>query len=200
VSARRPGCSMPASEVRISGGTLRLSFTYCSNCEITERDSTSISRSSYCSRSLSELISAEKYWVVMSFSSLARSTPSTSTFTVPSGSFSSCRMVATVPSRYRSCGPGSSTSACFCATRRICLPARMAWSSARMDFSRPTNKGMTMCGYTTTSRSGSTGMAAAVTAAGTASGVSVLTLVSCRLSADPRDRRLVMRGLWKIQL
>src|SRR5687768_4585772 len=28
-----------------------------------------------------------------------------------------------------------------------------------MDFSRPTNSGMTMCGYTTTSRSGSTGSA-----------------------------------------
>ena len=27
-----------------------------------------------------------------------------------------------------------------------------------MDFSRPTNSGITMCGYTTTSRSGSTGM------------------------------------------
>ncbi len=32
----------------------------------------------------------------------ARSTPSTSTLTVPSGSFSICRMVATVPMRYRS--------------------------------------------------------------------------------------------------
>ncbi len=37
-----------------------------------------------------------------SLSMRARSTPSTSTFTVPSGSFSSCRMVATVPIRYRS--------------------------------------------------------------------------------------------------
>ena len=46
VSARRPGCSMPASAVSTSGGTFLLSFTYCSNCEITERASTSISRSS----------------------------------------------------------------------------------------------------------------------------------------------------------
>ncbi len=37
---------------------------------------------------------------------LARSTPSTSTLTVPSGSFSSCRMVAIVPTRYRSSGFG----------------------------------------------------------------------------------------------
>jgi hypothetical protein len=42
-------------------------------------------------------------------------------------------------------------------------------------------------------------MAAAATD-GTASGVSVLTLVSYRLSADLEDQRLVMRGLWKIQL
>ena len=43
VSARRPGCSMPASAVSTSGGTFLLSFTYCSNCEITERASTSSS-------------------------------------------------------------------------------------------------------------------------------------------------------------
>ena len=166
LSASRPGCSMPASAVSTSGGTLRLSFTYCSNCEVTERASTSISRSSYCSTSLNGDTSAEKYWPVCSFSILARSAPSTSTLTVPSGSFSSCRIVATVPSRYRSCAPGSSTSACFCATSRICLPARIAWSSARIDFSRPTNSGMTMCGYTTTSRSGSTGSAAGTRAFG----------------------------------
>ena len=46
VSARRPACSMPASEVRISGGTFLFSLTYCSNWVITERVSTSISRSS----------------------------------------------------------------------------------------------------------------------------------------------------------
>ena len=47
-----------------SGGTLRFSFTYCSNCEVTERASTSISRSSYCSTSLNGATSAEKYWPV----------------------------------------------------------------------------------------------------------------------------------------
>ena len=67
-------------------------------------------------------------------------------------------MVATVPTRYRSSPFGSSTSACFCATRRMRLSAFMARSSATMDFSRPTNSGITMCGYTTTSRNGSTGM------------------------------------------
>src|SRR5882672_4146197 len=102
--------------------------------------------------------SAEKNSPSTSLSMLARSTPSTSTLTVPSGSLSSCRMVATVPTRYKSSALGSSTSACFWATNRMRLSAFMARSSATMDFSRPTNSGITMCGYTTTSRSGSTGM------------------------------------------
>src|SRR5271165_5336829 len=38
------------------------------------------------------------------------------------------------------------------------LSAFMARSSATIDFSRPTNSGITICGYTTTSRSGSTGI------------------------------------------
>ncbi len=59
VSASRPGCSMPASAVSTSGGTFLLSFTYCSNCETTERTSTSISRSSYWSASGSTTTVAE---------------------------------------------------------------------------------------------------------------------------------------------
>src|SRR3954451_4285113 len=43
-----------------------------------------------------------------------------------------------------------------------------------MDFSRPTNSGMTMWGYTTTSRNGRTGIAPGVPGCST-SGVSVLT-------------------------
>src|SRR3989441_6440248 len=39
----------------------------------------------------------------------------------------------------------------------MCLPASIATSSALIDFGRPTNSGMTMCGNTTTSRSGSSG-------------------------------------------
>lgn len=49
------------------------------------------------------------------FYSLKRSTaprcsPSTSTLTVPSGSFSNCSTVATVPTRYRASSPGSSSA------------------------------------------------------------------------------------------
>ena len=64
-----------------------------------------------------------------------------------------------LPISYRSSAPGSSLAACFCATSRMCLPASIAMSSALIDFGRPTNSGMTMCGNTTTSRSGSSGSA-----------------------------------------
>src|SRR2546429_4102724 len=52
---------------------------------------------------------------------------------------------------------GSSLAAFFCATSMMLLPPSMAASSALMDFGRPTNSGITMCGKTTTSRSGSRG-------------------------------------------
>src|SRR5215467_3803261 len=87
----------------------------------------------------------------------ARCPPSTSTFTVPSGSFSICRMFEMQPILYRSSAPGSSLAADFCATSRMLLPASMAISIALIDFGRPTKSGITMCGNTTTSRSGSSG-------------------------------------------
>src|SRR2546425_10061630 len=52
---------------------------------------------------------------------------------------------------------GSSLAAFFCATSMMLLPASMAASSALIDFGLPTNKGMTMCGNTTTSRNGRSG-------------------------------------------
>src|SRR5690606_31413302 len=67
---------------------------------------------------------------------------------------------ARVPTGYRSSAPGSSVSAERWATSTIRLSASIACSSARMDFSRPTNSGITMCGNTTTSRSGRTGRTA----------------------------------------
>ncbi len=62
-----------------------------------------------------------------------------------------------LPISYRSSGEGSSFAADFWATSRMLLPASIAVSSALIDFGRPTNKGMTMCGNTTTSRNGSSG-------------------------------------------
>ncbi len=49
---------MPASAVSTSGGTFLFSFTYCSNCEMTDRVRTSISFSSYVSESISSARSA----------------------------------------------------------------------------------------------------------------------------------------------
>src|SRR6266853_463325 len=39
----------------------------------------------------------------------------------------------------------------------MCFPVSLATSSALIDFGRPTNSGITMCGNTTTSRNGSSG-------------------------------------------
>ena len=62
-----------------------------------------------------------------------------------------------MPISNRPCGRGSSSPASFWVTRRIWLSARITSSRARMDFSRPTKSGTTMCGKTTMSRSGRTG-------------------------------------------
>src|SRR5260221_7695071 len=87
----------------------------------------------------------------------ARWLPSTSTCTVPSGSFSIWSMFEMQPILYRSSAAGSSFAADFCATNRMLLPASIAISIALIDFGRPTKSGITMCGNTTTSRDGSRG-------------------------------------------
>ena len=61
------------------------------------------------------------------------------------------------PILYMSSAMGSSLAADFCATSRIDFPASIAISIALMDFGRPTNSGITMCGNTTTSRRGNSG-------------------------------------------
>src|SRR5688572_26900089 len=158
VSARRLESSMPLSVCSNSGGNLRLVLTYCSNSDISERATASTSR---VSRADSDSTTVPVPDSAPSFSSTSvtreRDRPSTSTLIVPSGSFSSCSTCASVPISCRSFAPGASVSADFCATSRMRLSDSIAWSSARIDLSRPTNNGMTMCGNTTTSRSGSTG-------------------------------------------
>src|ERR1700712_5426455 len=52
---------------------------------------------------------------------------------------------------------GSSLAAAFWAASMMLLPCSMAASSALIDFGRPTNSGITICGKTTTSRNGSSG-------------------------------------------
>ena len=159
VSASLVGSSMPFSETRTSGAIFLFSLIYCSNWLITVRPSAS---SSALSASWSGIasVNASKYESVSLKEVMrARRPPSTSTLTVPSGSFSSCRIVDTVPIRKMSSAVGSSCAAFFCATRRICLSSFITASSARTDFSRPTNSGTIMCGNTTMSRSGSTASA-----------------------------------------
>src|SRR5665213_2439148 len=149
--------SMSGIDVRISGGIFLLSFTYWSNCVSSARRIASTScagpASAACGSASDDMYSP---WSV-TWPMRARCVPSTSTLTVPSGSLSICSTVAMVPMSYRSSTPGSSLAACRCATSRMCLPASIATSSALIDFGRPTNSGITMCGKTTTSRSGSSG-------------------------------------------
>ena len=66
-------------------------------------------------------------------------------------------MVETQPTSNMSVTKGSSLAAAFCATSMMLRSALMADSSALMLLGRPTNKGITMCGNTTTSRNGNKG-------------------------------------------
>ncbi len=166
VSARRPASSMLEIEVRISDGIFLLSLTYWSNCCITARRRASSSMAWAASRSCAGSIGATcaMKWLSPSrmLSTLARCPPSTSTFTVPSGSFSICRMVATQPISNMSSVEGSSLAATFWATSMIRRSASMADSRALMLLGRPTNRGITMCGNTTTSRRGNSGRSTGV--------------------------------------
>ena len=171
VSARRPGSSMLAIEVRISGGIFLFSLTYWSNCCITARRSASTSALSLSPSPTSSGVTVATKCESSPPSSMcvtvARCWPSTSTFTVPSGSLSICRMVDTQPTSNMSLTEGSSLAAAFCATSMMRRSAAMAVSSALMLLGRPTNSGMTMWGNTTTSRSGSSGRSMGVAGRGT---------------------------------
>ena len=90
-------------------------------------------------------------------SARARSRPSTSTFTLPSGSFRLCTMLQTVPIVWISSGPGLSRVASCCAERKMRLPRASACSSARIELFRPITNGIIMCGKTTRSRIGTIG-------------------------------------------
>ena len=151
---------MPAIEVRISGGIFLFSLTYWSNCCVTARRSASTSLLRARSRRGTGVTSATKCVAVVddAVRCVARCTPSTSTFTVPSGSLSICRMRRDAADLEHVVGATARPcAAAFCATSMMLRPASIAASSALMDLGRPTNSGMTMCGNTTTSRSGSSG-------------------------------------------
>ncbi|MCY1447119.1 hypothetical protein D9M71_637230 [compost metagenome] len=146
VSTRRPGSSMLLSDDRTSAGTFLPNCTYCSNWDSKLRTNTSDSRSGASTSSIRETSARQWPSTSLKRSTAPRCSPSTRTLTVPSGSLSSCRTVAIVPTRYRASSPGSSSAGFLWASRRICLSPVIAASRASMDFSRPTNSGITMCG------------------------------------------------------
>ena len=155
-------------DVRISGGIFLLSLTYWSNCCMTARRRASTSLCiSLPSAATSGVTVAVKWDSPSSMRfTLARCWPSTSTLTVPSGSFSICKMVETQPTSNMSDTAGSSLAAVFCATSMIRRSASIAASSALMLLGRPTNSGITMCGKTTTSRNGNNGRSIGVAGSG----------------------------------
>src|SRR5690606_35251325 len=157
VSARRPGTWICATAVRISGGTLRLSFTYFSKPARTVRISASLSALRVSTSSTGSTSQAKKGSDCTKVRMRARCRPSTSTFTVPSGRRRCWSTTPIVPISNRSAAPGSSRATWRCATSRSCRSPWLAASSAAIDLARPTKSGTTMCGNTTMSRSGSSG-------------------------------------------
>src|SRR5690606_13015299 len=126
VSARREASSMPEMVDSTSVGTFFDSCTYCSKCPVTARTSTSLSRSVGSSSSPGLIARRNSSFSPSSSSSRARWSPSTSTFTVPSGNFSNCNTLATVPMLCMPSMPGSSSAASFWATNIMRLSCAMA--------------------------------------------------------------------------
>jgi hypothetical protein len=73
------------------------SFTYWSNCASSVLRIASTSLESGSSEAMSSISASKLAFSVSTRPMRARCTPSTRTFTVPSGSFSICRIVETVP-------------------------------------------------------------------------------------------------------
>jgi hypothetical protein len=71
------------------------------------------------------------------------------------GQLQQLQHVASVPTRRCRRSPDRRRRRSSASTSRICLSSFITSSSARIDFSRPTNSGTIMCGKTTMSRSGS---------------------------------------------
>ena len=158
MSASRPGSSMPASDVRISGGIFLFSFTYWSNCEIIARRMASSSvrvlglgRDRARLRGVVRLEVGDRVDARTLDASRPAPSPCRPAASASAGCSRRCRCRTCPPPTARPWRPISGPPAgCSC-------PASMAVSSALIDFGRPTNSGITMCGKTTTSRSGSSG-------------------------------------------
>ena len=142
---------------RVSDGIFLLSLMYCSKLVFTVRISASDSCGGGASSAIFSTFARKKSVRGVKPVTRARALPSTRTRTVWSGSFNSCSTVASVPMVCRPSAVGSSSAAFFWVRSSICFSSFITSSSARTDFSRPTNNGTIMCGKTTMSRSGRTG-------------------------------------------
>ena len=125
-SARRSGSSAASTAANTSGGALRETSMYWLNAVRTERLSAAscgvASRAAFSGRTCTRNASV----VSVNRTTAARSSPSTSRRSLPSGSFESCRMRATVPTGWTSASPGSSTPPFFWGTRKSRRPWAMA--------------------------------------------------------------------------
>src|SRR4029079_16923103 len=102
--------------------------------------------------------------------------PSTST-RMPFGPLAIWRMIATVPTLYKSAGPGSSASLC-CRSRRTMRSPASARLIASTDIGRFTPSGATVKGSTTVPRIGMTGSSAGIGGVCGVSGI-VRPVVQC---------------------
>ncbi len=97
VSARRPAAWIAVTVLTVSGGTFLLSLTKPSKAECTVRTNASTSRLGSSASSTSSNSQAKKGSWLWKRRILARTLPSTSTLTVPSGSRSSWMIEPSVP-------------------------------------------------------------------------------------------------------
>src|SRR5450830_16437 len=160
-SAISSGSSVWLTTYCSSSASCGLSCTYPANSTATRRASERQRTSARSGGARGVELTRKNGSVLSKRSMRTRSWPSTSAFTLPSGSLKSCSTLTRVPTGMMSSAPGSSTDASRCELRMSGVFWLKAVSMAWMDFSRPTKRGATILGKTTSSRVGSSCRAAA---------------------------------------
>ena len=151
----RSGSSMLVTSALMSGESPVASDSArsTSSCRWRTRASTAMVRSAGSLSGLSSACMTPRS--ICRNSARARATPSTST-RMPDGPLAICRMMHTVPTLWRSSGPGSSVSFVCSSVRTMRSPASARFT-ASTDIGRFTPSGETLSGSTTAPRSGTTG-------------------------------------------
>src|SRR5215210_8049317 len=158
MSARRPGSVMLRAATAASGGTGAPSWTYCSTWAWTERMSAWTSTSSEGSSASSSTWARMKGSVWANPWRRMRAWPWMIARTVPSWSWTTWAIFATVPTAYSCAGSVmSSWSAWRCVTSAMRPPSATAALSAATLLSRPTWSGTIISGKVTVSRSATRG-------------------------------------------